>query len=71
MAILTALTLRAALLPNLRQTEGLLGLTLAVPGHSTLRRRAEALEVPRPWPRRNGEPLLVGSTGLKLCGADE
>ena len=39
----------------LRQTEGLigsiihlLGLTLAVPDHSTLSRRAETLEVPRP-----------------------
>jgi Transposase DDE domain len=66
----------------LRQTEGLigaiihlLGLTLAVPDHSTLSRRAETLDVPRP---RSGsvagnEPihLLVDSTGLKLCGADE
>ncbi len=39
----------------LRQTEGLigsiiglLGLTLAVPDHTTLSRRAETLEVPRP-----------------------
>ena len=64
----------------LRQTEGLigsiiglLGLTLAVPDHTTLSRRAETLEVPRPQPRRNGEPihLLVGSTGLKVCGAGE
>jgi len=62
----------------LRQTEGLigsiiglLGLTLAVPDHSTLSRRAETLEVPRPRPRSDGEPLhlLVDSTGLKLCGA--
>jgi len=65
---------------GLRQTEGLigsviglLGLTLAVPDHTTLCRRAETLEVPRPWPRRDGEPLhlLVDSTGLKLCGAGE
>ena len=64
----------------LRQTEGLigsviglLGLTLAVPDHSTLCRRAETLEVPRPQARRDGEPLhlLVDSTGLKLCGAGE
>ncbi len=59
----------------LRQTEGLigsilqlLGLDLAVPDHSTLSRRAEALEVARP--RCGGEPvhLLVDSTGLRLCG---
>ena len=64
----------------LRQTEGLigsimhlLGLTLAVPDHSTLSRRAATLEVPRPRPRRDGEPLhlLVDSTGLTLCGAGE
>ena len=64
----------------MRQTEGLigsviglLGLALAVPDHSTLSRRAKTLEVPRPQPRRNGEPLhlLVDSTGLRLCGAGE
>ncbi len=80
LAILTALTLRAVFRLALRQTEGLigsvihlLGLTLAVPDHSTLCRRAETLEVPRPRPRRDGEPLhlLVDSTGLKLCGAGE
>ena len=79
-AILTALTLRAVARPALRQTEGLigsviglLGLELRVPDHSTLSRRAETLEVPRPQPRRNGEPLhlLVDSTGLRLCGAGE
>ena len=70
----------------LRQTEGLigsiirlLGLSLAVPTFSTLSRRAETVEVPRP--RADGgaghdadsEPLhlLVDSTGLKLCGAGE
>jgi len=80
LAILTALTLRAVFGLALRQTEGLigsiihlLGLTLAVPDHTTLCRRAETLEVPRLRPRRNGEPLhlLVDSTGLKLCGAGE
>ncbi len=80
LAILTALTLRAVFRLALRQTEGLigsviglLGLDLAVPDHSTLSRRAETLEVPRPRPRRNGEPmhLLVDSTGLKLCRAGE
>ena len=78
LAILTALTLRAAFRLALRQTEGLigsvirlLGLDLAVPDHSTLSRRAETLEVPRP--RTSAEPvhLLVDSTGLKLCGAGE
>ncbi len=78
LAILTALTLRAVFRLALRQTEGLigsvirlLGLDLAVPDHSTLSRRAETLEVPRP--RTSTEPvhLLVDSTGLKLCGAGE
>ncbi len=80
LAILTALTLKAVFRLALRQTEGLigsviglLGLDLAVPDHTTLCRRAETLEVPRPRPRRDGEPLhlLVDSTGLKLCGAGE
>ena len=80
LAILTALTLRAVFRLALRQTEGLigsiiglLGLALCVPDHSTLSRRAKTLEVPRPRPRRDGEPLhlLVDSTGLKLCGAGE
>ncbi len=80
LAILTALTLRAVFRLALRQTEGLigsviglLGLTLAVPDHTTLCRRAETLAVPRPRPRGDGKPLhlLVDSTGLKLCGAGE
>jgi len=80
LAILTALTLKAVFRLALRQTEGLigsiiglLGLALAVPDHTTLCRRAETLEVPRPQLRRDGEPLhlLVDSTGLKLCGAGE
>ena len=80
LAILTALTIRAVFRLALRQTEGLigsiihlLGLTLAVPDHSTLSRRAKTLEVPRQRSRRDGEPLhlLVDSTGLKLCGAGE
>ena len=80
LAILTALTLRAVFRLALRQTEGLigsiiglLGLELRVPDHSTLSRRAKTLEVPRPQPRRGGEPmhLLVDSTGLKLGGPGE
>jgi hypothetical protein len=78
LAILTALTLRAVFRLALRQTEGLigslmrlLGLDLPIPDHTTLSRRAETLEVPRP--RSGPEPvhLLVDSTGLKLCGAGE
>ena len=78
LAITTALTLRTVFHLALRQTEGLiasvlalLGLDLAVPDHSTLSRRAETLEVPRP--RRGREPvhLLVDSTGLRLCGPGE
>src|SRR4051812_17353462 len=78
LAILTALTLRAVFRLAHRQTEGLigsviglLGLTLRVPDHTTLSRRAATLEVPRP--RSGAEPmhLLVDSTGLKLCGAGE
>ncbi len=80
LAILTALTLRAVFHLALRQTEGLigsviglLGLTLAVPDHTTLCRRAETLAVSRSRLRRDGEPLhlLVDSPGLKLCGAGE
>jgi hypothetical protein len=85
LAILTALTLRAVFRLALRQAEGLigsliglLGLTLRVPDHSTLSRRAASLEVPRPTRPSVGadgesEPLhlLVDSTGLKLCGAGE
>jgi hypothetical protein len=66
----------------LRQTEGLigsiirlLGLTLAVPDHSTLSRRAGRLEVPqaRSDASIGAQPLhlLVDSTGLKLCGSGE
>src|SRR4029078_2969560 len=56
-----------------------LGLTLRVPDHTTLSRRAATLEVPRPRssssPDAGGaaEPLrLLGdSAGLKLCGPGE
>ena len=80
LAILTALTLRAVFRLGLRQTEGLigsvirlLGLDLSVPDHTTLSRRAETLEVPRPRSSSDAEPvhLLVDSTGLKLCGPGE
>src|SRR4051812_33909198 len=80
LAITTALTLKAVFRLALRQTEGLigsiirlLGLDLSVPHHTTLSRRAETLEVPRPRPGSDAEPvhLLVDSTGLKLCGPGE
>src|SRR3954451_4669201 len=80
LAILTALTLRAVFRLAYRQTEGLigslmrlLGLTLPVPDHTTLSRRAETLEVPRPRSSHHADPvhLLVDSTGLKLCGPGE
>src|SRR6185312_6765651 len=83
LAILTALTLRAVFRLAYRQTEGLigslmrlLGLDLPVPDHTTLSRRAETLEVPRPRSGSRSDygreaapvPLLVDSTGLNLCG---
>src|SRR3954451_16187917 len=89
LAILTGLTLKAVFRLAYRQTEGLigsviglLGLDLAVSDHSTLCRRAETREVPRPKPRGDGAGggagrdtgpmhLLVDSTGLKLYGAGE
>jgi hypothetical protein len=89
LAILTALTFKAVFRLAYRQTEGLigsviglLGLDLAVSDHTTLCRRAETLEVPRPKPRGDGADsgagrdtgpmhLLVDSTGLKLYGAGE
>src|SRR4051794_15300906 len=80
LAIATALTLKAVFRLALRQTEGLIGsiigllcLDLSVPDHTTLSRRAEGLEVPRPRSDSNVEPvhLLVDSTGLKLCGPGE
>ncbi len=85
LAILTALTLKAVFRLAYRRTEGLigsviglLGLDLAVPDHTTLSRRAETLEVPRPKPRGDDADggagpmhLLVDSTGLKLYGAGE
>ena len=78
LAITTALTLKAVFRLAYRQTEGLigsiirlLGLDLSVPDHTTLSRRAETLEVPRPRSDSKAEPLLVDSTGLKLCGPGE
>jgi hypothetical protein len=83
LAILTALTLRAVFHLAYRQAEGLigsiiglLGLTLRVPDHTTISRRAAGLAVPRA--QSNGSDggarplhLLVDSTVLTLCGAGE
>ena len=83
LAILTALTLRTVFRLAYRQAEGLigsivglLGLSLHVPDHTTLSRRAATLDVPRSGNAGAGagsEPLhlLVDSTGLKLCGKGE
>ncbi len=83
LAILTALTLRAVFRLPYRQAEGLLGsiigllgLSLRVPDHTPLSRRAATLDVPQPGNAGAGagsEPmdLLVDSTGLKLCGKGE
>src|SRR3954449_9637029 len=80
LAITTELTLKAVFRLALRQTEGLigsiirlLGLALSVPDHTTLSRRAETLEVPRPRSDSDAKPvhLRVDSTGLKLCGPGE
>jgi Transposase DDE domain len=78
LAIRTALTLRAVFRLALRQTKGLigsilqlLGLDLAVPNHSTLSRRAETLEVPRPVLHSEPSHLLVDSTGIRLRGPGE
>ncbi|MGI4799763.1 MAG: IS5 family transposase [Janthinobacterium lividum] len=78
LAIATALTLRVVFRLALRQTEGLigsilalLGLDLAMLDHSTLSRRAETLEVPRPPSGSAPLHLLVDIIGLKLCGSGE
>jgi hypothetical protein len=78
LAIATALTLRAVFRLALRQTEELigsilqlLGLDFPVPDPSTLSRRAETLEVPRPAAGCAPLHLLVNSTGRKLCGPGE
>jgi hypothetical protein len=78
LAITTALTLRAVFRLASRQTEGLigsiialLGLDLPVPDHSTMSRRAEALEVLQSQSAIRPMHLLVDSTGLQLCGPGE
>jgi DDE family transposase len=74
LAVATALTLRAVFRLALRQAEdlvasiiALLGLDLAVPDHSTLSRRAETLEVPRP--RSGKDPLHLCWWTAPGCGS--
>jgi hypothetical protein len=80
LAILTALTLRTVFRLALRQTVGLIGsvirlfgLDLPVPDHTTMTRRADRLDVQRLRCGTGAEfvPLLMDSTGLKLCGTGE
>ena len=68
LAILTALTLRAVFRLTYRQAEGLLGpivgllgLGLSVPDHTTLSRRAAALDVSRP------QRTSIGAGDLSPC----
>src|SRR3954452_1399656 len=70
LAILTGLTLKAVVRLAYRLTEGLigsviglLGLDRAVPDHTTLCRRAETLEGPRPKPRGAGAGAGDGTGG--------
>ena len=80
LAILTGLCLRAVVRLALRQTEGLigsiidlLGLDLAIPDHTTLCRRADGLDVPRPQSSSGAGAmhLIVDSTGLQFHGPGE
>ncbi len=78
LAITTVLTLRAMFHLALRQTEGLIGsilalpgLDLAVPDHSTPSRRAGTPGVASPRPGSGPMHLLVDSTGRRLCGSGE
>ena len=78
-AIQTSLMLRMAFKLALRQTEGLMtsvltlmGLTLSVPDHTTVSRRAVTLPMIQPTQVSSG-PLhvLIDSTGLQVYGAGQ
>jgi hypothetical protein len=83
LAIETALTRGLVFGLRLRQAEGLLGsllqlmgLTLAVPDHTTLSRRAKTWRSPNSRSDRQGPPrgpvhVLVDSSGLKIYGAGQ
>ncbi|CAM5595993.1 IS5 family transposase ISBam3 [Aquamicrobium terrae] len=79
-AILASLSLRAVFRLPLRQTEGLLlslkqllGLTIRIQDYSTLCRRAQSLDVPKPTLPAAGGPLhlAIDATGLKVHGEGE
>ena len=78
-AIETGLALRLVFHQPLRQTEGLLrsianvlGISIAIPDHTTLSRRAGGLTIlPRHIDRAEPLHLLVDSTGLKIHGEGE
>jgi hypothetical protein len=78
-AIETGLTLRLVFHQPLRQTEGLLrsiadvlGISIAIPDHTTLSRRAGGLTIlPKHIDRAEPLHLLVDSTGLKIYGEGE
>ncbi|MBB6414235.1 hypothetical protein HNQ71_006944 [Mesorhizobium sangaii] len=83
LAIETTLTLGLVVGLRLRQAEGLLesvlqlmGLALAVPDHTTLRRRARTWQSPNKRHDRQVPPegpvhVLVDSTGLQVYGAGQ
>jgi Transposase DDE domain len=76
LAIETALTIRLVFHQSLRQTEGLprsiadaLGVSVAIPDHTTLSRRGVGLTVlPRHVHRTEPLHLVVDSTDLKIYG---
>src|SRR5258707_2895071 len=78
-AIETGLALRLVFHQPLRQTEGLLrsiadvlGISIAIPDHTTLSRRAGGLTIlPKHIDRAEPLHLLVDSTGLKIYGEGE
>src|SRR5712671_4552724 len=78
-AIETGLALRLVFHQPLRQTEGLLrsiadvlGISIAIPDHTTLSRRAGGLTIlPKHIERAEPLHLLVDSTGLKIYGEGE
>ena len=79
LAIETALTLRLIFHLPLRQTEGFLtslfgmmGIDLSAPGHTTLSRRGQHLDLTlRRAPTGEGIHLIVDSTGLAIFGEGE
>jgi transposase len=78
-AIETGLALRLVFHQPLRQTEGLLrsiadvlGISIAIPDHTTLGRRGDGLTIlPKHIDRTEPLHLLVDSTGLKIYGEGE